>query len=209
VNGFGVFQIAAHAVFLALVAGRTLALRMRDGINPIVHGAGKSGARRAAELLVPVGFAFWVVEAVNHALGPRAFWLPAGAYEPLSDAAHAKVAGVVLTAFGLVLFAGALLTCGNFWRVGFDELSPFELISHGVFAVSRNPIFVFMNLYAVGGLLINSTPVFLAIAVLAAAGAHFQILQDERFLAGLYGRAYEEYRAKTGRYVTLPGGIRV
>jgi protein-S-isoprenylcysteine O-methyltransferase Ste14 len=208
-SGFDVFQLAALGAFLTLFAGRTIALRLGDGINPIVLGAGKSGARRAAELVVPVGFAFWVAEVANHALGPRALWLPAGAYVPLFDAVSARAAGVVLTAAGLALFAAALMSFGKSWRVGVDELHPGELVSGGVFAVSRNPIFVFMILYALGGFLINATPVFLAIAVVVAAGVHLQILQEERFLAGRYGRSYEEYRAKTGRYLTLPRRVRV
>jgi protein-S-isoprenylcysteine O-methyltransferase Ste14 len=150
-NGFDIFQVAALAIFLTLFVGRTLGLRLKDRINPIVLGAGKSGARRAAELVVPVGFAFWVAEVANHALGPRALWLPVGAYEALFDATAAKVTGVVLIVVGLALFAAALVSFGKSWRVGVDELHPGDLVSGGVFAVSRNPIFVFMILYAVGG----------------------------------------------------------
>lgn len=208
-NGFDVFQLAALGLFVALIVGRTIALRLRDGINPIVLGAGKFGARRVAELLVPIGLTVWVAEVANHALGPRALWLPVGAYEPLFDSTVARVAGVVMTTAGLALFAAALVAFGKSWRVGVDELHPGALVSRGVFAVSRNPIFVFMNFYAFAGLLINATPVFLVIAVVVAAGAHFQILQEERFLASRYGRAYDEYRARTGRYMTLPRGIRI
>lgn len=208
-NGFDVFQLAALGLFLALFAGRTVALRLGQGINPIVLGAGKTGARRVAELLVPFGLALWIAEVANHALGPRALWLPEGAYEPLFESATAKLVGVALISAGLVLFAAALVSFGASWRVGVDERQPGALVSGGVFAISRNPIFVFMNLYAIGGLLMNATPVLVAIALVVAAGAHFQILQEERFLARRHGRAYEEYRARTGRYLTLPGGMHI
>ena len=208
-NGFDVFELAALGVFLALFVGRTVAMRVKERINPIVLGAGKSGFRRALELLVPAGLLFWVVEIANHALGPVAVWLPEAAYAPLFDAAAARVAGAALTAFGLALFAAALWSFGRSWRVGVDKRTPGELVSGGVFALSRNPIFVFMNLYAIGGLLLNGTPVFVAIAGVTLLGVHFQILQEERFLAGRYGRAYAQSRERTGRYVTLPRGIRV
>ena len=208
-NGFDLFQLAALGVFLALFIGRTVAMRVKERVNPIVLGAGKSGLRRALELIVPAGFLFWVAEIANHALGPVAIWLPEAAYVLLFDSAAARVAGVTLTAFGLALFAAALWSFGRSWRVGVDERTPGDLVSGGVFALSRNPIFVFMNLYAIGGLLLNGTPVFVGIALATILGVHFQILQEERFLAGRYGRAYERYRERTGRYVTLPGGIRV
>jgi len=208
-SGFDVFQLSALGVFLALFVGRTVAMRLNERINPIVLGAGKSGIRRALELLIPVGFLFWVGEIANHALGPAAIWLPKGAYAPLFESGGARVAGVAVTAAGLALFAAALWSFGRSWRVGVDELRPGDLVSGGVFMFSRNPIFVFMNLYTIGGLLLNGTPVFVVIAIATIAGVHFQILQEEQFLAGRYGRAYELYRERTGRYLTLPGGIRV
>lgn len=205
---FGIFQLGALAAFLASFVGRTIAMRLRERINPIVLGAGKSGPRRVLELLVPAALVFWVAEIVNHALGPSPWWLPAGAYEPLFDSLPAKLLGAAMTVFGLALFGAALRAFGASWRVGVDVVAPGSLVMGGVFAISRNPIFVFMDLYALGGFLINGTPVFLAIAAVMIVVAHFQILQEERFLASHYGSSYENYRAHTDRYLTLSRGMK-
>jgi protein-S-isoprenylcysteine O-methyltransferase Ste14 len=62
-----------------------------------------------------------------------------------------------------------------------------------MFALSRNPIFVFLDLYAFGTFLINGTLGFLLFALVLATGIHYQILQEESFLRRTYGTAYHDY----------------
>ncbi|MBN1873531.1 MAG: hypothetical protein JXA33_04815, partial [Anaerolineae bacterium] len=62
------------------------------------------------------------------------------------------------------------------------------------------PIFLFVDLYLIGTFFINGTASFLIFTVLILAGLHYQILQEEKFLAQTYGRAYQDYCARTGRY---------
>jgi hypothetical protein len=69
-----------------------------------------------------------------------------------------------------------------------------------MFALSRNPIFVFLDLYAFGTFLINGTLGFLLFALVLAGGIHYQILQEENFLQRTYGTATDEF-AHFLRYV--------
>jgi protein-S-isoprenylcysteine O-methyltransferase Ste14 len=87
--------------------------------------------------------------------------------------------------------------------VGIDNQAPGELVTTGVFAFSRNPIFVFVDLYFIGIFLLNGTVIFLA-AVLVVVGLHYQILQEEQFLRAQYGQAYRYYRAGAPRYFGAP-----
>jgi protein-S-isoprenylcysteine O-methyltransferase Ste14 len=57
-----------------------------------------------------------------------------------------------------------------------------------------------VDLYLVGTFLINGTVIFLLLAILVVAGLHYQILQEEKFLAQPYGKAYRNYCAQTRRY---------
>jgi protein-S-isoprenylcysteine O-methyltransferase Ste14 len=102
---------------------------------------------------------------------------------------------------GLVLFGLAFVSFGDSWRVGLDQRTPGALVTRGVFTVSRNPIYVFLDAWFVGIFLINGTLIFLIFAVPAVVFLHWQILQEEKFLLRLYGRPYQVYRAKTGRYL--------
>ena len=70
----------------------------------------------------------------------------------------------------------------------------------GVFAFSRNPIFLSIDWYFVGAFFLNGTVVFLIAAILAIAGMHYQILQEEEYLRRQYGEAYRKYADATFRY---------
>jgi protein-S-isoprenylcysteine O-methyltransferase Ste14 len=76
-----------------------------------------------------------------------------------------------------------------------------ELAGDNHRTVSRNPIFIFIDIYFIGTFLINETLIFLIFAALAVIGMHYQIMQEEKFLAKAYGQVYKDYCARTGRYV--------
>ena len=113
----------------------------------------------------------------------------------------ARALGALLVLAGLAFFALALAAFGDGWRVGIDTERPGELVTRGVFGISRNPIFVFMNAYAVGTFLLTGRLFFLIFALLAIAAMHAQIRREEAFLEDAYGDAYRSYRAATPRYL--------
>jgi len=103
-------------------------------------------------------------------------------------------------AVGGAVFILALVSFGASWRIGIDAKTPGGLVTTGIFALSRNPIFVFLDLYAFGTFLINGTLGFLLFALVLAAGIHYQILQEESFLRRTYGTDYHDYCRRTARY---------
>lgn len=200
-NGFFCyFQLSALAVFLIVFAGRSVYLRFCRNINPFALGVGKRGLRRVVEFGFLVIFALWVIEvlATSLALDWRVF--PAPLQWRLLDASPLRIAGVALVTAGSGVFILALASFGESWRVGIDAKTPGGLVTSGMFALSRNPIFVFLDLYAFGTFLINGTLGFLLFALVLAIGVHYQILQEESFLRRTYGTAYQDYSRKTPRY---------
>jgi protein-S-isoprenylcysteine O-methyltransferase Ste14 len=121
-------------------------------------------------------------------------------HKPLVDALAVKLAGVALIIVGLVFFILAFLSFGDSWRVGVDVKNPGVLVTSGIFAYSRNPIYVFLALWFIGSFFINGTLIFLIFALLSTSLLHWQTLQEERFLLKLYGKPYQEYLARTARY---------
>ena len=113
-----------------------------------------------------------------------------------------QAAGAAMVVAGILIFAVALVSFGNSWRVGIDSQTAGKLITTGIFAYSRNPIFVFLDLYLAGTFLLNGSVPFLLIASSGIAGLHIQIRREETFLRHRYGPAYLEYCAKTPRYVS-------
>lgn len=203
---FDCFQITVLILFLFVFVGRTLYLRLRRGIKVFALGVGKSGWRRVLELSFFVGLVLWMAAILLYALGQEARFLPAVLNAKLVDSSLLGVAGTVLIVLGFALFVWSLISFGNSWRVGIDQRTQGDLITGGAFALSRNPIFLFIDLYFVGTFLINGTLVFLLFALLVIVGLHYQIVQEEIFLAGTYGRVYEAYCARTDRYLTWRSG---
>lgn len=202
-NGFfGHFQPAALAVFLLVFVGRSAYLRFSRNINPFALGVGKRGLRRVVEVGFLVIFALWAIEILATSLAFDWRIFPALLQRRPLEAAPLQIAGGALVAAGGAIFILALVSFGESWRIGIDAKAPGGLVTTGVFALSRNPIFVFLDLYAFGTFLINGTLGFLLFALVLAAGLHYQILQEESFLRSAYGTAYHDYCRRTARYFT-------
>lgn len=117
-----------------------------------------------------------------------------------SDSAGPHLLSYALTAAGLALIAGSLLTIGAAARLGLPS-DRTELKTAGLYRFSRNPI------YAGFHLLTLSAAVYTADAAVAALGAysitvyHFIILGEERFLRERFGDAYRRYCERVRRYL--------
>jgi protein-S-isoprenylcysteine O-methyltransferase Ste14 len=200
-RGFEIFQLVALGLFLVLFAGRTLQLKLLQGVNPITLARGKPLPEALTECLLVIVLPLWLYEVFAYAWPLGFHVLPASLGNVLVSGTAVRAAGAVLVAAGLALFALALAAFGTGWRVGIDTERPGALVTRGVFRLSRNPIFVFMNLYAWGTFLLSGRLVFLIFAVLTTAGLHAQIRREERFLESTYGEPYRSYRAETPRYL--------
>lgn len=198
---FEYFQLAGLVFFVAVFMGRTLYLRVKKQVNPFTLGVKKDGLQRIVELSFFVGLTLWAVEVLLYALPTQDHIFPEFLHVQLIDALPFRILGVILELIGFFLFVWALISFGESWRVGIDTETQGELVTTGAFAISRNPIFVFLDLYFLGTFLINGTLLFLLFAIAVAAGLHYQIVQEEKFLAETYGQAYKTYRARTRRYL--------
>jgi protein-S-isoprenylcysteine O-methyltransferase Ste14 len=198
---FEIFQLAALALFLLLFAGRTIHLRMVRGVNAIRIARGKPLPEALIEGLLVIGLPLWLYEIVAYAWPMPFHLLPDSLGGAILAGGAVKVLGAALVTTGLALFALALAAFGDGWRVGIDTERPGALVTRGVFELSRNPIFVFMNLYAWGTFLLSGRLLFLLFAVVASAGLHAQIRREESFLEETHGEAYRSYCSGTPRYL--------
>jgi protein-S-isoprenylcysteine O-methyltransferase Ste14 len=198
---FEVFQLVALALFLLLFAGRTIHLRMARGVNAIRIARGKPLPEALIEGLLVIGLPLWLYEICAYAWPVPFHLLPDSLGRVILAGGAVKVLGAALATTGLALFALALAAFGDGWRVGIDTERPAALVTRGIFALSRNPIFVFMNLYAWGTFLLSGRLLFLLFALVASAGLHAQIRREESFLEETHGEAYRTYCARTPRYL--------
>jgi len=198
---FDYILLIGIAVYITLTVGRAIHLRITQGVSPFVLGAGKSGFPAVLEISFFLGLLVWLAEAVLAALDAPFRIFPPPMDRMVIDSMLWKVAGAALLLASIALFAWALASFGRAWRVGIDTQTPGKLATGGVFAISRNPIFLSLDLFFLGTFLILGTVFFMATAILVALGMHYQILQEEKHLEKLYGAEYRSYCEATARYV--------
>jgi protein-S-isoprenylcysteine O-methyltransferase Ste14 len=109
--------------------------------------------------------------------------------------------GVVFCLAGLLLFLWSLISFGRSFRVGIDTDRPDSLVVDGVFAFSRNPIYVAFAIILIGEFLIFPNWFTLIYLLAATCLFHRQVLREEDYLNTHYGMAYEDYRHRVRRYL--------
>ncbi|MDR1531337.1 MAG: isoprenylcysteine carboxylmethyltransferase family protein [Clostridiales bacterium] len=180
--------------FWLLFLGRAAMLTAR-GVRVFVLAKGNTVSEKLLEIILVPALPLWTAQTASAALGRPLIPAP-----PFWNAAAPGWVGLALCAAGLTLFAAALVSFGSAWRVGIDE-SGGRLVTSGAFAISRNPIFLFMDVYFFGTFLVYPNLFFMLFFISAVFVIHRQILNEEKSLLARFGPAYEEYRRKVRRYL--------
>jgi protein-S-isoprenylcysteine O-methyltransferase Ste14 len=193
--------LGCYALYLALAFGlRSAVQRRRTGSTGFKGISGSPGSLEwSAGVLFVVAFAIGVLAPLLEL---------AGVLDPINalDGPVAHIAGLLLFGGGLAATLYAQLAMGESWRVGVDETERTVLVTHGPFAVVRNPIFAAMIPTSLGLALMVPNIVALAgfIAVLAALEIQVRLV-EEPHLRRVHGQAYTRYAAETGRFAPRLG----
>jgi len=106
-----------------------------------------------------------------------------------------------LLLLSLVLVWVAQSQMANSWRIGIDEKNKTELVTNGLFSVSRNPIFLGIVIVNFGLFLIIPNAFTLLILSLSMVSINTQIRLEEAFLKTIHGNAYEQYLGNVRRWI--------
>ena len=112
-----------------------------------------------------------------------------------------QLAGWVILAVAIVWVVAAQAQMGASWRIGIDAAAQPPLVRSGLFAMSRNPIFLGMRFALVGLFLAMPNGASLAILVLGEALMQVQVRLEEAHLAETLGQEYDSYRRSTRRWL--------
>lgn len=185
-----IFALLTIFLLLGMVFARALQLSLQ-GIRTLYFG---SLDKKDLLILPFVLFYFYLIFA-------RALHLPTGSGRVFFASVAVAWAGVLICLLGLALFLWSLVSFGRSYRIGIDTDRPGELVTTGVFAYSRNPIYTALGLIFLGQFLIHPDWVNLAYLFAGVWLFHRQVLREEAYLKQHYGQAYADYCARVGRYI--------
>jgi protein-S-isoprenylcysteine O-methyltransferase Ste14 len=179
------------AVAFALPTYRTW---KSTGINPITFGQ-KDNAHNYIGKVMKVLIALLFATALLFAFGFEQ-WLSPILF--LRKEA-VQLAGLILIHFSLIWISIAQYQMSTSWRIGIDEVNKTELITNGLFRLSRNPIFLGMIISLLGLFLIIPNSMTLLCFVTTYFIIHIQIRLEEEFLSIQHGDVYQNYLLNTPR----------
>ena len=97
------------------------------------------------------------------------------------------------------MFVTSVVTMRDSWRVGVSKTDKTELVTDGIYQISRNPAFLGFDLVYIGILLMFFN---LAASAFAMLMFHLQIVNvEEDFLLETFGQEYLAYKKKVNRYI--------
>ncbi len=161
----------------------------KKGIRTTQIGRGKQGVNFYVEAVMAIATGGIVIaEVISIALDRSIFpdWL--------------RIVGLIIAVLGVALFITAMLTMRDSWRAGVSK-DKTELVTSGIFKISRNPAFLGFDLMYIGVLMVFFNWALLIFTVFAILTLHLQIvINEEKAMQSAFGDEYLDYRKKVNRY---------
>ncbi len=113
-----------------------------------------------------------------------------------------RVMGAAMSVTGTIIFIFAVQTMRDSWRAGVSKTDKTELVTGGIYQMSRNPAFLGFDLLYIGTLLMFFNWILCVLTVFAVIMYHLQIVYvEENFLLATFGNEYLQYKKKVCRYI--------
>ena len=111
-----------------------------------------------------------------------------------------RIVGALLIVAGAALAASALLYFRS-WRLRAQIDAEHQLATGGPFRYLRNPIYMALNLLALGSAIWVPTPTLWIAVALMLIGSDVRARVEEGVLRESFGEEYRDYSAKTRRFI--------
>lgn len=188
-----IFQIIAITILLTFYGCYFIKMtnQKKKGIQTDQLGRGKEGFSKFIETTMKIATVIVpIVEVVSICINTS--------YLPL----WARWLGAILGVLGVVSFSCAVITMRDSWRAGVSTTDKTELITSGIYQISRNPAFLGFDLVYIGILMMFFNWGLWIVSVFAALMFHLQIVNvEEDFLIATFGDEYLNYRKEVNRYL--------
>jgi protein-S-isoprenylcysteine O-methyltransferase Ste14 len=196
------WAVGLLVVYLVFAFGVRVAVALRTTGRTGIAGLG------GAPPLELLGGGLFVAAVAMGSLNP--VLVLADVIEPLEDLETdaLRALGFLCCGVGIVGTFLAQMTMGASWRIGVDESERTELVTGGVFALCRNPIYTFMLIAWLGFALLVPTWLSVASIPVGIVALEVQVrLVEEPHLLRAHGEPYRAWAARVGRFVPGLGRI--
>jgi protein-S-isoprenylcysteine O-methyltransferase Ste14 len=109
--------------------------------------------------------------------------------------------GLFLLFVSLVWTVIAQIHMKNSWRIGIDTATKTELVTDGLFSISRNPIFFGMIITLCGVFLATPNALTALFLILGYVLIQIQVRLEEEFLTKEHGQKYVDYKHRVRRFI--------
>lgn len=198
-----IFQVVALTIFTLLLAWKTIGFVLRERTLPFRSKFTSNDAFRLFDLIIPVGLSMWLEQILVYSFSLSGLKFVSPLHVQIVVWSALPILGMAVVALGLACILMGYVSIGSSWRFGIETDRPGALVTRGMFAISRHPIYLGVDLHFIGSFLINGTLFFALYALMGPIILHLQMLREERFLVQGFGSSYRTYAARTSRYITL------
>jgi protein-S-isoprenylcysteine O-methyltransferase Ste14 len=94
----------------------------------------------------------------------------------------------------------SLISLGKSARMGLPKEQT-SLKTSGLYRLSRNPIYLGLNLVTIAAVVYTMNVVILLLGIYSIISHHLIIKGEEQFLSSRFGEEYHDYRMKVNRYI--------
>lgn len=186
---FTALALGVLALFYGIYFAKML-LQRRRGIRTRQIGRRKEKVLHTVETLMGIAtLAAPVAQILSILFG----W----SYLPTS----ARFTGFCTGMLGDLVFLVSVVSMKDSWRAGIPDKDRTELVTTGIYRFSRNPAFLGFDLMYIGVLLLYFNPLTAICSLFAMVMLHLQVLQEEKYLTGVFGEPYLAYRRQVFRYL--------
>lgn len=194
------YYLAVFSLVYLLVAFVVPSVRVykQTGVNPVTFGSSDS-AHDYVGLVMKLLTVLLLLSVLTYSFSSKLY----SYLNPFSYLSHDgfKYAGLFISHLALVWIIVAQAQMKQSWRIGIDEKNKTELITHGLFSLSRNPVFLGIILTTTGIFFIIPNAITLLVAVCSYLIIQVQIRLEEAHLLVAHGADYAMYKRRVRRLI--------
>lgn len=198
-NFYQIFLPIATLLYILLVfVLRSVIVWKQTGVNPFVFGSTDKAHDYIGRVYKLMVLLTWV------SIGIFSFYPPWYQYlMPVEylDFEYLRTAGLILLVVSFLWTSIAQYQMSKSWRIGIDYEEKTDLISHGLFRYSRNPIFLGVLVSYLGTFLIIPNILSFSILLVTFVTIQTQVRLEEEYLEEVQGQDYIDYKSRVRRWL--------